>query len=352
MTGFAGRKYWNGLGLAVALSLGGLAAVAAFTSGDVAAAVLAQMRGAYFYLAVALVLGLWLCEGLRTKAILEMVGSPIGFWPALQVQLASNFAANVTPLASGGPPVETYLLWRQGVPLEQSLTMVSVRLLLTFGFFVVTVPTLLLFGWQSLQLSHLLLVVAICAVAVMLLSFALFFYFVYRPPLVVRLATGILGLMPVRRLLPNPEQVMVSLEQEVVKFNRTLSLLLRAGWRNLAVLIGYTVLIWALFFAVAPVLLLGLGFEVPWLAATARQIVLYFLFSYVPLPGASGVAEVGYASMFASLVPRPVLAGFVAGWRLLTYFSGIAVGAPFLIRLARQPAACRSQAEGPVAKVG
>lgn len=352
MTGIAGRKYWNGLGLAVALSLGGLVAVAAVTSGNVAASILAQMRGAYFYLAMALVLGLWMFEGLRTKAILEMVGSRIGFWPALQVQLASNFAANVTPLASGGPPVETYLLWRRGVPLEQSLTMVSVRLLLTFGFFVVTVPALLFFGWRSLELSPLLLVAAICAVIIMLVSFTLFFYFVYRPPLVVGLARRVLGLLPFRRLLHNPEQMAVSIEQEVAKFNRTLSLLLRAGWRNLALLVGYTVAIWALFFAVAPVLLLGLGFEVPWLAATARQIVLYFLFSYVPLPGASGVAEVGYASMFASLVPRPLLAGFVAGWRLLTYFSGIAVGAPFLVRLARQPAALGAKAERQVAKAG
>jgi uncharacterized protein (TIRG00374 family) len=349
MAHLVGRKHWSGLILAMALSAAGLTVVAAFTRGGEAPVLLAQRGGRCLYLAIALMVGLWFVEGLRTKAILEMVGSRIGFWPALQVHLASNFAASVTPLAGGGPPVETYLLWRRGIPLERSLAMVSVRLLLTFGFFVMAVPAILLFGWHFLQLSRLLLLAAIGAVVLMLILSALFFYFVYRPPLVERLAARLLRLVPFRPLSHNPEQLASSIEREVAKFNRTLSLLLRAGWGSLALLIGYTVAIWGLFFAVAPLLLLNLGLEVPWVAATARQIVLYFLLTYVPLPGASGVAEVGYASLFASLVPRPLLAGFVAWWRLLTYYSGIVVGAPLLLHLAREAARAEAGANRQVA---
>ncbi|MGB9887116.1 MAG: lysylphosphatidylglycerol synthase transmembrane domain-containing protein [Moorellales bacterium] len=350
MAGAIDRKYWQGLVLAALLSLAGLTAVNFFTSGEILSGVVAQLRRAHFYLAVALVVALWLFEGLRTKAILEITGSRIGFWAAFQVQMASNFAAYVTPLASGGPPVETYLLWRQGVPLDRSLAMVSVRLLLTFGFFVVTVPLLLLVGWKVLHLSWPLLAAAVAAVALMLLSFVLFFYFVYRPTLVEKMAWRIMRWLPIGRLR-NPEAWTGRIEQEVAKFGHTLSLLLRCGWRSLGFLAGCTVAIWALFFSVAPVLLWGLGYPVPWAAATIRQILLYFLFSYVPLPGASGVAEVGYASLFASLVPSSVLAGFVATWRLLTYYAGVAVGAPMLLRLARAPGV-EMGSESPLVKTG
>jgi uncharacterized protein (TIRG00374 family) len=334
-----GRRYWNGLIFALVLSVGGLALVGAFTSGEILTAVLAQARGAFFYLAAGLVVGLWLLEGLRTKAILEITGSRIGFWPAVEVQLASNFAAYVTPLASGGPPVETYLLWRRGVPLDRSLTMVSVRLLLTFGFFVVAVPALLLCAWPLLGLTRWLLAAAVVAVALMAASFGLFFYFLCRPPLVERLARWAFERVPLRYVQRNPERVATGIQQEVAKLNRTLRLLLRSGWAKLAALVVYTVAIWGLFFAVAPVLLLGLGVEVPWLVALTRQVILYFLFAYLPLPGASGAAEVGYASIFAAVVPKPLLAGFVAAWRFLTYYAGIAVGGPLLVRLVREPAA-------------
>ncbi|MCR4419770.1 MAG: lysylphosphatidylglycerol synthase transmembrane domain-containing protein [Clostridia bacterium] len=347
----ADRKYWRGLVLAVLLSLAGLALVSFATSGEVLAEVAAQFRCGWFYLALGLVLIIWLVEGLRTKTILEITGSRIGFWAAFQVQLASNFAASVTPLASGGPPVEAYLLWRQNVPLDRSLAMVSVRLLLTFGFFLVTVPLLLIFGWGVLQLSWPLLVAAVAAVAVMSVSFGLFFYFVYRPPLVEKMAYRVLLWLPARRFRVDARSLAEGVEKEVTKFGRTLSLLVRSGMRKLVLLTVYTVAIWLLFFSVAPVLLLGMGYPVPWAAATIRQVLLYFLFCYVPLPGASGVAEVGYASLFASLVPAPVLAGFVATWRLLTYYAGIIAGGPLLVRLARAPAV-HTEVERPLARIG
>jgi uncharacterized protein (TIRG00374 family) len=214
--------------------------------------------------------------------------------------------------------------------------MVSSRLIFSYGFFLGVVPALLFLGWNYLRLSGLLLIVTIGAIVLMLLAFILFFYFVFHPLLVGKVANRILRLFPC--LVCDPERIRGIIEREVTKFNGSLRLLLQADWWRLALIVGYTAVIWGLFFAIAPVLLMGLGIEVPWVTATARQIVLYFLVAFVPLPGASGVAEVGYASFFASLVPRPMLAGLVAVWRSLTYFSGIVAGAPFLVHLAREPA--------------
>lgn len=349
MTHLVGRRHWRGLLLAVILGLGSLVFLAALTADGGVPLPSVKVWGPYFGLALALVVGLWLMEGLRTKAILALIGSRIGFWSAVQVHLASNFAAAVTPLAGGGPPVATYLLWRRGIPLDRSLAMVSVRLLLTFGFFAVAVPALLLCGWHALELSRWLVAAAIGAVAIMLASFFLFFYFVYRPPLVERLASRFLRVVPFRLFLHNPEQIAAAIEKEVVKFSRTLTLLLQGGWGNLTLLIAYTIAIWALFFGVAPVLLLGLGLKVPWFTATARQIVLYFLLTYVPLPGASGVAEIGYASLFAPLVPRSMLAGFVGAWRFLTYYAGLVAGAPLLVRLTREQGQVVNRADRPAA---
>lgn len=330
-----GGKYWGGLATALGLSLTGLVAVG-MTFGRGEAFLLTRLKISHFFLAAVLIAGSWLAEGLRTQAILRMLGSRLRLWPALKIHLASNFAASVTPLASGGPPLQTYLLWRQGVPLERSLTMVSARVVFTFGFFLVMVPLLLLTAWRFLALEDLFFPAAM-GVAVMLVFFSLFFYFLYRPQIVQKAALRLFTARPVAYFVRDPGRLAIKIEREVVKFGSTLGLLWRTGCWNLIILTVYTFLIWGLFFTVAPVLLQGLGLHISWLAALGRQIVIYFLFTYVPLPGASGVAEVGYASLFASMMPKSLLIGFVAAWRLLTYYLGMMTGAPLLLHLAREP---------------
>ena len=41
---------------------------------------------------------------------------------------------------------------------------------------------------------------------------------------------------------------------------------------------------------------------------------------YVPVPGGSGVAEFGLASLFMLFVPSSVLGIFVMSWRFFTYY--------------------------------
>jgi len=87
-----------------------------------------------------------------------------------------------------------------------------------------------------------------------------------------------------------------------------------------------TAAFWLCLFSIAPVILLGLGKPVPYFQAVIWQFVIQMIIVYLPLPGGSGAAELGLASLFVYFVPPSVLGIFVLVWRLLTYYVSLFFG--------------------------
>jgi len=51
----------------------------------------------------------------------------------------------------------------------------------------------------------------------------------------------------------------------------------------------------------------------------------------MPTPGASGTAEVGFASLFSFFVPLYLLGLFVGAWRLIVFYFNLFIGAIILL---------------------
>jgi uncharacterized membrane protein YbhN (UPF0104 family) len=83
---------------------------------------------------------------------------------------------------------------------------------------------------------------------------------------------------------------------------------------------------WALYLAIAPVTMVGLGVKVPVVRTLLAQIVFNIAQPFIPTPGGSGGSEIGFAFLFQSVVPRPRLPLFVSTWRFFTYYASLAVG--------------------------
>jgi hypothetical protein len=80
----------------------------------------------------------------------------------------------------------------------------------------------------------------------------------------------------------------------------------------------------------------------------ALQAVFTFLVSMVPIPGGSGLAELGFAQIFAHLLPAALLGVFVSLWRVITYHLSLLAGALIFAGLL---AGGQSPADGSSSKV-
>ena len=94
----------------------------------------------YIILAV-IAMGIYfVCEGANVKSVLNVLGEKISFLKAIKYSLIGYFFSGITPAASGGQPMEIYIMHKDNIPIYKSTVSLLVELItfqmitIIFGF--------------------------------------------------------------------------------------------------------------------------------------------------------------------------------------------------------------------------
>jgi len=117
---------------------------------------------------------------------------------------------------------------------------------------------------------------------------------------------------------------------EIKEFHKSFSLL-EENWIKLLLSTLYTIIFWGTFFLVAPLILLGFNLHFNFSHVLVMQVIFYFILPFMPTPGGSGTAEVGFASLFSFFVPLHLLGLFVGTWRFIVFYFNLCIGAIVLL---------------------
>ncbi|MCK4523870.1 flippase-like domain-containing protein, partial [candidate division WOR-3 bacterium] len=81
------------------------------------------------------------------------------------------------------------------------------------------------------------------------------------------------------------------------------------------------------FYSIALIILVGLGISVknP-IEIVNLQFLHAFLVLFMPTPGASGISETLFATLFSSVCSKELLGIYAILWRFFTFYIGAAVG--------------------------
>jgi uncharacterized protein (TIRG00374 family) len=245
----------------------------------------------------------------------------------MQVYLLTYFFASVTPWAAGEWPTHIYALSRHGLSLGESSAITLARSFLTKFLFTVTAIVLFAVFRGNLVPTFLNGVFAyavfISAITVLALLIILW------KPMLLNLAIKKIGSLPCGKYLfkkPVGQKAYLFLGRELQEFFHSTRSFNRFKWGNLLIISLLTVAFWSCFFSIAPIILLGLNEQVPFLQSLLWQIVIQMIVIYVPVPGGSGVTELSLATLFAYFVPTSVLGIFLVAWRFFTYFVSLFSG--------------------------
>lgn len=308
---------------------------------------LLSFKPAGMFLVAVLVLGSWLIEGLRVQLIGAALGEKLPLRTILSINLATLFSGNITPFTSGGAPTQVYFLHRSGFSLGKATAVVTIRMALSTLFFTIGGPILVfIFQGQILRQFN-LYAWAVPIRILLLLTLAVsagILWILIRPSQGNTFANWLFKLGLVQRILKDKaEHYRERFLQEMTEFHDSLKLLTQKKRMQIVGILLYTLLYWVVFFCIAPAILVGFGISV--LPQIFRFIFLQFVFlyllSFIPIPGGSGIAEVGYYSVFAFFVPKHILAVFVTIWRILSYHLSTLIGGLFFLKLinTKQPEA-------------
>ncbi len=286
----------------------------------------------YLLFGIFLLVLAWSSDALRVSVSVRLWKKRIRFRDGLTVVLSGYFLSGITPANTGGNIAEIYVLAKSGLSLGEatSLTLVGgalyslslVLLFLLFSlFFPADVPSRI-FRFTSYLLVLYSVLIGILA-----------FFLRFPAPLVVlteRVCAFLGARIPRLAHLQTVAPAFVNnflgeLQEKFLLFLRNPHYL---GW-NIAM---YSLHFLCLFGTTYFILRALSASDLSWLSVVRLQVPLFFALRFTPVPGASGVAELSFASLFGPLLEGGKVSLLVFFWRLYTYYGALGAGSIALFR--------------------
>lgn len=305
--------------------LGNLALSWATTDRSVLARVPDLPRG-YLFLAVALGLAPWFTNSLRLWIWTRFLSLPIRFREAFRITLGAELGSSVLPTSSGGE------LFRWGMMVQRGITPGAAASIIALGhaedslFFLLALPTAaaLSSAWDlpvmhavaaQIRLGSLdLLGIAVAALAVLGAA--------WRGVL-----RGWLGRRARRRGVRWTAGLRRRLRRAGREMREVWRLVRERGKLRFALTMGITAVQWSCRYSVVSALAAYLGAPVDPVLFFLLQWVVFTVMLFVPTPGASGGAEAAFYLVYSALLPGQVIGLMTAGWRFLTFYLQLTLGA-------------------------
>ncbi len=285
--------------------------------------------------AAALVALTWLLDALKFMTLARAAGKKLSLRSTLSVVWKSKFGSAITPMQSGGGPFQIYMLYRNGVSVGKSVAITLVRTLQVLFLLAMVIPFSMIADPDILtRYSYLRLYV--CYVAVFIGGCAfLLVVSITRPRWIKRWVNAVLiwinriGLLKSEYLLSAARWI----SREITSYNDNIKLFTSTGkgWFALSALLAAAHLV--AYMSIMPCLILAAGFSVNYLQCILAESLFLFMLYFIPTPGASGAAEGGAVAIFGLFMPWSVAGVMAVTWRLLSEYTGIAIGTFIVVKL-------------------
>ena len=300
---------------------------------------LRNVNPAFLCLCILTMFAYWLCESATIHVILKPLCPTARFGNTWYDTIIGQYFNCITPSASGGQPMQAYYFVRFGVPLGNALTALLSRFIVYQFVLTVYSVTALLAGFKTegklLIEGGLMPLVFVgftinTGVIIGLLMVALW------KNGTVKAANGLITLLTKMRIIKNPMKWRLYFTREVNKFHDNFKFIKKNVW----------VIVKAAFFTSIQLLLylnisflLYCGFfperDMFWGRIITYQAYVQMFSSFMPLPGAMGAAELGYAGFFNKIFGDYTGAATLL-WRIFTFYMPIIVGIVHQLTLKRK----------------
>ena len=285
--------------------------------------------------ALFLVVVCWCLDALKLMMLARAAGERLTFKQVLPATWINYFGSAITPMQSGGGPFQVYLLYKNGVCVGKAVAITLVRTIQAIMLLVLIVPFAIIKEPEFLH-RHYVMKWFVLYIMLFVAAAALFIVVsVVRPGWIKYLSSGSLvkfrrsGIMKPRLLIRMARRINV----EIDAYSANIRQFFSAGkfWFLLSTVIAIVYLF--TYLSIMPLLILAVGFQVEFFQCILVEALLLFLLYFVPTPGGSGAAEGGAAVVLAIFLPWNLAGILAVAWRVVTEYTGVALGAVVAVRM-------------------
>ncbi|HQN89415.1 MAG TPA: flippase-like domain-containing protein [Methanoregulaceae archaeon] len=264
---------------------------------------------------------------LRIKFMSRSLGYRVGFFYSLNLVFANMLLASITPSQAGGEPVRIHELYKAGVKVGDATAIVLTErildgIVLGIGgaFFMFVLGS----EWRRIgSVFSYLMYISWIIITIMVI---IFIYSVKNPGLLKRIIHYSSRWFTRKWESRKIERFAQSIDSEVDNFHNTLADFLSHGKAGLVFGMIFTTLFWFCEFVIVSILLVGLSQPPIFIESLIVQLVIAVIMMIPLTPGASGIAEISFTSLYGLFVNSSILGILVVLWRSILFYFNILLG--------------------------
>ena len=264
---------------------------------------------------------------LRIKFMSRSLGYRVGFFYSLNLVFANMLLAAITPSQAGGEPVRIHELYKAGVKVGDATAIVLTErildgIVLGIGgaFFMFVLGS----EWRRIgSVFSYLMYISWIIITIMVI---IFIYSVKNPGLLKRIIHYSSRWFTRKWESRKIERFAQSVDREVDNFHNTLADFLSHGKAGLVYGLVFTTLFWLCEFVIVSILLIGLSQPPIFIESLIVQLVIAVIMMIPLTPGASGIAEISFTSLYGLFVNSSILGILVVLWRSILFYFNILLG--------------------------
>jgi uncharacterized protein (TIRG00374 family) len=266
--------------------------------------------------------------GARTRSLCNALGYTVNYLKVVEIIISSVFAAGITPSSAGGEPVRMHMLHMNNIPVGKATAVVVGERLLDATLIFASLPFALYIMRDKLSNSEL----DVALLTANLLAFIVLIFFIYgvlkpdKVKIIIHKITGRIAPLLGKRTDASISHLTEQVDREIDLFHESIRVFISEGKKGLLLGMFFTIFFWAVEFFQLVLILIGLSQKPSVLTAFAAQVILMIIMIVPATPGASGVAELGAASIFSVFVNSSIIGVTVIAWRALTYHMNLFLG--------------------------
>lgn len=294
-------------------------------------AALKESKPYFLILAAVCMVGYWVCEALCQYYILKSGESRLRFRQVIRVTMIGQLFNCITPSASGGQPMQAYVMNKYGVSVGEAACSLLIRFAVYQSVMVLYTFIILLFRLsyftQTISAFSSLSVIGFTVNLVVLLALLLCCFY---PHVAVKLVRVIITFGAKIKLVKNKEKIIARIDTEVENFNTTFRSF-KGGFKQIRMSALFAAIQLTLFFMVPFFICHALSVNINFFDSLSLAAFTFLLSSFVPLPGGSGGAEGGFLLFFGGQFADKSIAVAILLWRIMTFYLPIIVGSVFYL---------------------
>ena len=283
-------------------------------------------------LSVILIIGYWLLRSLALFIVVKKYKKNIKYSKMLHQILITQFFNGITPFATGGEPMQVYMLKTSGIKVAQATNIIVQE-------FIMYQMALVIIGFICLILNF---AFNICKVSPFLgnlimlgfivnITIGLICIFVSFSKRFSRFIVNLCLKIGIKlRLIKDVEKTTALWNEKVEEYNESGTMLKEnKGLFFTCVLVNLSALF--IFYLIPFFVFLSLGHHVGVMQVVVSSAFILLVGNFVPIPGGSGGIEFAFLEFFKNVLPfvdtrSAILKSALIIWRGITYFLGIIVG--------------------------